>query len=165
MLEEEEPPQPVTVPKAASNSRRPSMALQLRRREGIPRKTSRAKAAPPPRCIQPFCLPSLTGLANAVVAPTVVTVAVAVTEEEPLAKVTDGLFRAHVGRSMAPLGESVNAQLRATVPEYAVLVLTVTVEAAEEPAVTAVGAVVATAKSDWVSVGEVAPEVAPVPWA
>lgn len=111
-----------------------------------------------------FCLP-LTGDARALVAPTEVTVAVAVTEVEPLARVTEDLLKEQFGRSTAPLGELVKTQLSATVPEYAVVVLTVTVEVAGDPAATAAGVVAASAKSDCVSVGELDPEVAPVPWA
>ena len=73
-------------------------------------------------------------------------------EEEPLAKVTDDLFTAQVGRSTAPLGELVNAQLRATVPEYAVVVLTVIVEVAGDPGATAAGVVAANVNTDAVTV-------------
>jgi hypothetical protein len=57
------------------------------------------------------------GKAVAAVAPTVVTVTVAVPEAEPLANVMDGVLTAQVGRWVAPVGELLKAQASAIVPE------------------------------------------------
>jgi len=116
-LEEDLPPHPLMVPIAAMSSSTPSMARHARRREGIPKKKRRASAAPPPRRFQRFCLLSFPGKAIAVVALVDVTVMVDVAEVEPLANWTDGVFTAQVGRSVAPLGEVVKAQVSAIVPE------------------------------------------------
>jgi hypothetical protein len=49
----------------------------------------------------------------------------------------------HVGNLVAPEGDVVSAQVRVTAPRYAVVVLTVMVDVAEPPAVTAAGGVAA----------------------
>ena len=46
---------------------------------------------------------------------------------------------AQVGRSEAPVGDEVNAHVSVTVPTYPLLAVTVTVELAEVPGLTAVG--------------------------
>jgi hypothetical protein len=116
-LDDDLPPQPLSVPITAISSIAPSIARHPRLREGIPKKTSRARTAPPPACIQPFCLPSFTGEAIAVVVATEVIVTVDVAEAEPLPNVIDGVLTAQEGRSVAPVGEEVRAQARAMVPE------------------------------------------------
>ena len=46
-------PQPVIAPRAVISRKAPSIERQLRRREGIPRKTRKARTAPPLAPIHP----------------------------------------------------------------------------------------------------------------
>ncbi|MGA9071941.1 MAG: hypothetical protein WB424_16890, partial [Terracidiphilus sp.] len=87
------------------------MALQPRRRAGIPKNRSRAKAAPPAH------LP-VTGRKLALPEPVVVTVTVVVPVGAALLKLTVELPAEQVGRSVALAGEEVSAQATVTLPAY-----------------------------------------------
>ena len=118
-----------------------------------------ARTAPPPAHPRPKPLASGRAIALLVVEETV-TVAVALVVPPP--RVIVELPPEQVGRWVAPLGDVVSAQVRVTVPEYAVAVDTVTVEVADDPGATATGVVAASENADAVTVGEVDPEVVPV---
>jgi hypothetical protein len=90
------------------------------------------------------------------------TVTVAVPLVVPPPRVIVELPPEQVGRWVASAGDVVSAQVRVTVPEYAVAVDTVTVEVAGDPDATAAGVDAASENADAVTVGEVDPEVVPV---
>ena len=76
----------------------------------MPNKNTRARTAPPVDGQN-----GLAGLLSEVVAGVVLTVNMSVCAVAPLT-VTDGVARPHVGRSLAPAGELVIAQVIATAP-------------------------------------------------
>lgn len=88
----------------------PSIDGHLRRRAGMPKKTARARTAPPAGVQNGFA-----GLLSAVVAGVVLMVNTSVCAVVPL-MVTDAVARPHVGGSTAPEGEVVIAQVIATAP-------------------------------------------------
>ena len=120
-------------PITASTASMPSMARQARRRAGIPRKATSASTVPPPIPSQPK--PWRSRLAVALVVLNV-TVAVPLVLEELNVTVEP---TEHVGEFVAPVGELVREQASVTVPEYPLVLLTVTVAVAELPAVTEPG--------------------------
>jgi hypothetical protein len=94
----------------------PSIDRQLRRLAGIPKKTSRARTAPPPAPAHPLPLPGSIGYATPeVVGAEVETVKVAV----PPAATAEPFVEVHVGIAVPVLlGLLVAAvQLSATIPE------------------------------------------------
>jgi hypothetical protein len=80
------------------------------------------------------------------------TVMVVVTVVEPPPKVIVELPPEQVGRSVAPAGDEVREQVRATVPEYPVVVLTVTLEVAGTPGATGAGADATSENADAITV-------------
>jgi hypothetical protein len=66
------PPHAVMLPSAAIMIRTTSIDLQLRRRAGIPRKSRKARTAPPPAPAQPRPLPGSFGEASAALVAAVV---------------------------------------------------------------------------------------------
>jgi len=77
--EEEPPPQALRLPSSVINTRTPSIDRQPRRRAGIPRKTTKARSAPPAAPKTPRFLPGSFGETRLlVVAAVVLIVAVAV---------------------------------------------------------------------------------------
>lgn len=99
----------------------PNIVRQLRRRAGIPKNSSNASTAPPPAPSQPLPGQPLSGpilgrTSSLLVAAVVLTVTVPV----PLVVVSLSAIpepdTAQVGRSVAPLGDEVSAQLKVTVP-------------------------------------------------
>ena len=128
--------QALRLPNIAIRARMLSIARQLRRRAGIPSRTSNARTAPPP--VPPSPLPFPRGT-NSALDEVEVTVTVVVPVLEELLRFTVELPAEQVGRSVAPAGEEVSEQDRVTVPTYPVIVLTVIVEVAGEPLGTAAG--------------------------
>ena len=104
------PPQAANPPNTVIKSRTPSIDRKPRRRAGIPRKTRKARTAPPVHA------PPAAGRIIALPDPVVVTVTVAVPVVVPLLRVTVELPPEQVGRSFAPVGEVVSAQVSVTVP-------------------------------------------------
>jgi hypothetical protein len=92
----------------------PSIVRQLRRRAGIPKNSISARIAPPPAPSQPLPGPIFGLTSSLLVAPVVVTVTVPVAVPELSVSGDDGPVQE--GRSLAPLGEEVSAQLNVTVP-------------------------------------------------
>jgi len=66
------PPHAVRLPNAAITTRTPSIDRQLCRRAGIPRKSRKARTAPPPAPAQPRPLPGSFGEASAALVAAVV---------------------------------------------------------------------------------------------
>lgn len=109
----------VRLPSATISARTPSIARQLRRRAGMPRKTSNARTVPLPVPAHLLPLPSLGQFNPLLLTAVVVTVAVGVGVPiiDPEAKVTVEPFKKEqLGRSVAPMGDEVSAQARVTVP-------------------------------------------------
>jgi len=102
------PPHPIAAAETKKTSR-PSIEIQFRRRAGIPKKKTIARAAPPADGQNDF-----TGLFSAVVGAVVVMVKVEVCAEAPLI-VTDAGLRVQVAGSVAPLGPETE-QVNATAP-------------------------------------------------
>lgn len=137
------PPKADRLPRAASRASAPSIARQLRRRAGIPRSTNSANAATPRLArVIPFRRKSGRTKLPLVAAVVVTgTVTVPIVKVELSVSVTElPEAAAQVGRSEAPVGDVVNAHVSVTVPAYPLLAVTVTVELAELPGLTAVGA-------------------------
>jgi hypothetical protein len=65
-------PQAAMLPSAAITTRTPSIDRQLRRRAGIPRKSRKARTAPPPAPAHPRPLPGSFGEASAALVAAVV---------------------------------------------------------------------------------------------
>ena len=113
-------PQPARPPSAAMIAKAPSIDRQLRRRAGIPKSTRKASVMPLPAPIHPLPVAGRSGCTSWVVVVTgavVVTVAVTVplvAEELNATVVGDS---AQVGKSTAPVGDAVSAQVSVAVPE------------------------------------------------
>ena len=153
------PPHALKPPSTTISVRTPNIDSHLRRRAGIPKKNRMAITAPLPSHPRPKPLFSGRAMALLVVEETV-TVAVPLVVPPP--RVIVELPPEQVGRWVAPAGDVVSAQVRVTVPEYAVSVDTVTVEVAGDPDATAAGVDAASENADAVTVGDVDPEVVPV---
>jgi hypothetical protein len=104
-------------PRAIINATAPNNERQLRRRDGIPRKTRKARTAPPPAPNHPLALGCRAGLVSWLVVGAVVEI-VAVTVPVVLLddKVTEEGEREQVGASTALEGEVVTAQVSVAVP-------------------------------------------------
>src|ERR1035437_6664978 len=107
------PPQPI-APVATNRSSRASIDIQRRRRNGMPKSSNAASAAPP--------LPSFhkcwsVGRAIAVVEAAVVFTLSVDVPPPPAARVTLAGFIVQVGSLCAPEGELVSVQVRFIVPE------------------------------------------------
>jgi hypothetical protein len=112
------PPHPAKLPSTTIATRTPSIDRQLRRRAGMPMNTRNASSAPAPPPVQPRPLPNL-GQANALLEAAVVfTVTVAVPLVVPELRFTAELAPEQVGRSVAPVGDEVSAQVSVTAPAY-----------------------------------------------
>ncbi len=144
------PPQPGILPNATITTKMPIRDRQLRRFVGIQRNMRKAKMAPLSAPAKP--LPSPTpGRDIAVVGAVVLTVTVAVPVEVLPPRVTVELPLEQVGRCAAPAGLDVRAQVMVTAPEKPVVVLIVTVEVEDVPALTAAGVVAASENADCVT--------------
>src|ERR1700679_2971578 len=128
-------PQPMTTPARAPKSSTPRIELQLRRRAGIPKKRSPARASPPPTAKSLFsCEPGFT----AAVAELVV-VMVRVDGVDTVAVVGE---RLHPGMFTAPLGILVTAQVNETFPVKPVVEFTEIVEVVLPPGLLTAAALV-----------------------
>jgi hypothetical protein len=107
----------------------------------MPRSASSANAATP-RLARVVLFRRKSGRTRA---PLVAAVVVTGTVTVPVVKIELSVMEelpeaaAQVGRSEAPVGDEVNAHVSVTVPTYPLLAVTVTVELAEVPGLTAVG--------------------------
>ena len=144
------PPQPAIVPSATITTSTPISDRQLDRLAGIPRNTRNARMAPPPAPAKPGPL-RRPGRDIAVVAAVVPIVTVAVPVVDVPVSETVELPLEQVGTCVAPAGLDVRAQLMETVPEKPVVVLTVTVDVAVDPALTAGGVEAASENADCVT--------------
>jgi len=110
------PPQPAMVPRTTISTNIPSIDRQLRRRAGIPKNSNSASTAPPPAPIQPLPGPSFGRTSSLLLAAVVSTVTVAVPVVVVELSVTVWLPFVQLGRSVAPDGDEVSAQVSVTLP-------------------------------------------------
>ena len=128
-------PQAEMLSRTKAAATKPANVHQLRRRDGIPKKTSKARTAAP----APF--QPLRGGARVATGAVVVKVRVTVPLLVVAVRVTGDPVTLQPGTSTAFAGAMLIAHVTATLPEYPLEVLTVTVEEERLPGVTAPGLV------------------------
>lgn len=119
----------------AARATEPTRARQLRCLSGTPRRIRKARTGAPAANFQLEGEPA-PRTAFAALAVCVLTVKTAVATDAEEFSATCGALQEQEGRTVAPAGNAVSVHARLTVPVYPLVLVTVTVDEAVEPALT-----------------------------